>query len=90
VLRKKLDKDCIEPASMLEKKRRVPTRRRSAHRILWIYSGLSTVETLFCLQQSCYASFGAVGKHQVSKSKASKPSRQRSSPAFAFLFLPNF
>lgn len=39
-----LDKDCIEPASMLEKKRLVFSKRVSAHPILWIFSGLSTVE----------------------------------------------
>lgn len=39
-----LDKDCIEPAWMLEKKRLVFSKRVSAHPILWIFSGLSTVE----------------------------------------------
>lgn len=51
---------------MLEKKRRVRIRRLSAHRILWICSGLSTVETFFCPQQTWDASFGAVGQHQGS------------------------
>jgi len=39
-----LDKDCIEPGWMLEKKRLVSSKRVSAHPILWIFSGLSTVE----------------------------------------------
>jgi hypothetical protein len=78
VLPNELDKDCIEPAPMLEKKRRVALKRRSAHRILWICSGLSTAEPASNTQKSSRSQLLAFS-FQIGGT-----SRQRSSPASSF------
>ncbi len=65
-----LDKDCIGLARMLEKKRLVFSKRVSAHPILWIFSGLSTVALFDSLFLPAKPGFYAVFLSHLARARA--------------------